>query len=338
MATPFVIDGENLPDTICVAGASAALLVGGAPFDGPAACVRIGRDIETGEFIVNPTVSEQENSDLELTIAGTADYISMVEAGAAEISEEDMLAAMTFGQEAIAAFCEKQAAFLAKVNPTPMDYTIHAADPSVAERVDAHLDEMSAALKDADKAARMQKVEELKSSIIENDFTEEERTAWGSDIKAALKALEKRAMRAMILETGERVDGRTPEEIRPLYIVPGYLPRVHGSGLFQRGQTQVMSVCTLGMLNEWQRLDTIWPEEGKRYMHQYNFPPYCTGETGRMGRLSAARWATAPWPSAHWCPCCPTPTLSPTPSAWSPRCSSPTAPPPWPPRAEAAWP
>ena len=130
VATPFVIDGENLPDTICVAGASAALLVGGAPFDGPAACVRIGRDIETGEFIVNPTVSEQENSDLELTIAGTADYISMVEAGAAEISEEDMLAAMTFGQEAIAAFCEKQAAFLAKVNPTPMDYTIHAADPS----------------------------------------------------------------------------------------------------------------------------------------------------------------------------------------------------------------
>ena len=277
VATPFVIDGENLPDTICVAGASAALLVGGAPFDGPAACVRIGRDIETGEFIVNPTNSEQENSDLELTIAGTADYISMVEAGAAEISEEDMLAAMTFGQEAIAAFCEKQAAFLAKVNPTPMDYTIHAADPSVAERVDAHLDEMSAALKDADKAARMQKVEELKSSIIENDFTEEERTTWGSDIKAALKALEKRAMRAMILETGERVDGR------PLYIVPGYLPRVHGSGLFQRGQTQVMSVCTLGMLNEWQRLDTIWPEEGKRYMHQYNFPPYCTGETGRMG-------------------------------------------------------
>ena len=283
VATPFVIDGENLPDTICVAGASAALLVGGAPFDGPAACVRIGRDIETGEFIVNPTNSEQENSDLELTIAGTADYISMVEAGAAEISEEDMLAAMTFGQEAIAAFCEKQAAFLAKVNPTPMDYTIHAADPSVAERVDAHLDEMSAALKDADKAARMQKVEELKSSIIENDFTEEERTTWGSDIKAALKALEKRAMRAMILETGERVDGRTPAEIRPLYIVPGYLPRVHGSALFQRGQTQVMSVCTLGMLNEWQRLDTIWPEEGKRYMHQYNFPPYCTGETGRMG-------------------------------------------------------
>ena len=327
VATPFVIDGENLPDTICVAGASAALLVGGAPFDGPAACVRIGRDIETGEFIVNPTNSEQENSDLELTIAGTADYISMVEAGAAEISEEDMLAAMTFGQEAIAAFCEKQAAFLAKVNPTPMDYTIHAADPSVAERVDAHLDEMSAALKDADKAARMQKVEELKSSIIENDFTEEERAAWGSDIEAALKALEKRAMRAMILETGERVDGRTPEEIRPLYIVPGYLPRVHGSGLFQRGQTQVMSVCTLGMLNEWQRLDTIWPEEGKRYMHQYNFPPYCTGETRHAwvrrssreighGAPGRARDCSRAVPSADDVPL--------RHPSWSPRCLLPT--------------
>ena len=210
VATPLVIDEEHLPDTICVAGASAALLVGGAPFDGPAAAVRIGRNAETGEFIVNPTNTEMETSDLELTIAGTADYISMVEAGAEEISEEDMLAAMTFGQEAIAAFCEKQSAFLARVNPTPMDYTIHAADPSVAERVDAHLAEMSAALKDADKAARMGKVEQLKAAITENDFTEEERTAWGSDIKAALKSLEKRAMRAMIIETGERVDGRTP--------------------------------------------------------------------------------------------------------------------------------
>ncbi len=283
VCTPLVVDGQNPPDTICVAGASAALLVGGAPFDGPAACVRIGRNVETGEFIVNPTTEEEENSDLELTIAGTADYISMVEAGAAEITEEDMLAAMTFGQEAIAAFCEKQAEFIAKVNPTPMEYTIHAADPSIAEKVDPFLADMSAALRDADKASRMQKVEELKARIIEEQFTDEERAAWGSDIKAALKALEKRAMRQMIIETGERADGRTPEEIRPLYIVPGYLPRVHGSGLFQRGQTQVLSVCTLGMLNEWQRLDTIWPEEGKRYMHQYNFPPYCTGETGRMG-------------------------------------------------------
>ncbi|MCI2241934.1 polyribonucleotide nucleotidyltransferase [Adlercreutzia faecimuris] len=283
VATTFVADQVNPPDTICVAGASAALLAGGAPFDGPAACVRIGRDKETGEFIVNPTYAEQENSDLELTIAGTADYISMVEAGAHEISEEDMLAAMTFGQEAIAAFCEKQAAFLAKVNPTPLPYVVHVPDPCIAERVGAYYDAMAAALKDADKQARMGKVDDLKAQIKEESFSEEERGAWASDINAACKALEKRAMRAMIIETGERADGRTPEEIRPLHIVPGYLPRVHGSGLFQRGQTQVMSVCTLGMLNEWQRLDTIEPVDGKRYMHQYNFPPYCTGETGRMG-------------------------------------------------------
>ena len=283
VATTLVVDGQNPPDCICVGGASAALMAGGAPFDGPAACVRIARDTETGEFIVNPTFDEQENSDLELTIAGTADYISMVEAGADEISEEDMLAAMTFGQEAIAAFCEKQASFLAKVNPQPMEYTIHEADPSVAERIKPYFEQMSAALKDADKHARMDKVAELKCSIKEGEFSEEERAAWGSDISAELKKLEKHAMRTMVIETGERADGRTPEEIRPLHIVPGYLPRVHGSGLFQRGQTQALSICTLGMLNEWQRLDTIDPAEGKRYMHQYNFPPYSTGEAGRMG-------------------------------------------------------
>ena len=283
VATTLVCDGENQPDVICVGGASAALLVGGAPFDGPAACVKIGRNVETGEFIVNPTYEEDANSDLDLTIAGTKDYISMVEAGAKEISEEDMLAAMTFGQEAIAAFCDKQAEFIAKVNPTPLEYKLHEPAPEIAERVEPYFDRMSAALKDADKLSRMDKVADLKSEITENEFSDDERASWGSDIAAALKKLEKKAMRRMVIETGERADGRRPDEIRPLHIVPGYLPRVHGSGLFQRGQTQALSVCTLGMLNEWQRLDTIEPVEGKRYMHQYNFPPYCTGEVGRMG-------------------------------------------------------
>ncbi len=283
VATTFVVDGENQPDCICVGGASAALMLASAPFEGPVACVKIARDPETKEFIVNPTYAEEEASDLSLTIAGGPDYISMVEAGAQEISEEDMLAAMNFGQEAIAAFCEKQQAFLDKCEITPVEWPIHVPDPSIAERVDAHYDEMSAALKDADKQSRIGKVEALKASIKENDFTEEERAAWASDIAAACKALEKHAMRRMVIETGERADGRRPEEVRPLYIQPGYLPRVHGSGLFQRGQTQVLSVCTLGMLNEGQRLDTIDPLEHKRYMHQYNFPPYCTGEVGRMG-------------------------------------------------------
>ena len=283
VCTTLVVDSINPPDTICVMGASAALMLGAAPFDGPAACVRIGRDVETGEFIVNPTFEESENSDLELTIAGTADYISMVEAGADEISEEDMLATMTFGQEAIAAFCEAQQRFLDRANIEPVEWPVHVADPAIAERVAPFMAEMSAALRDADKLSRMGKVEELKARIKEEQFSDEERAAWKGDIAAELKKLEKKAMRAMVIETGERADGRRPEDIRPLYIVPGYLPRVHGSGLFQRGQTQALSVCTLGMLNEWQRLDTIDPAEGKRYMHQYNFPPYCTGETGRMG-------------------------------------------------------
>ena len=283
VCTTLVVDSVNPPDTICVMGASAALMLGAAPFDGPAACVRIGRDIETGEFIVNPTFEESEHSDLELTIAGTADYISMVEAGADEISEQDMLAAMAFGQEAIAAFCEVQQRFLDRAHIQPVEWPVHVADPAIASRVAPFMDEMSAALHDADKLSRMGKVEELKERIKAEQFSDEERAAWKGDIAAELKKLEKKAMRAMVIATGERADGRTPEEIRPLYIVPGYLPRVHGSGLFQRGQTQVLSVVTLGMLNEWQRLDTIDPAEGKRYMHQYNFPPYCTGEAGRMG-------------------------------------------------------
>ncbi|MEF9876996.1 MAG: polyribonucleotide nucleotidyltransferase, partial [Gordonibacter sp.] len=283
VATTFVVDSINPPDTICVMGASAALMLGAAPFDGPAACVRIARNTETGEFIVNPTFEESEASDLELTIAGTADYISMVEAGANEISEEDMLAAMTFGQEAIAAFCEVQQRFLNRADIQPVEWPIHVADPSIAERIAPFEAEMAAAIRDADKQARMGKVAELKDRVRAEQFTDEERAAWKGDIAAALKKLEKKAMRAMVVETGERADGRRPEDIRPLHIVPGYLPRVHGSGLFQRGQTQALSIVTLGMLNEWQRLDTIDPAEGKRYMHQYNFPPYCTGEAGRMG-------------------------------------------------------
>ena len=170
-------------------------------------------------------------------------------------------------------FCEAQQRFLDRANIEPVEWPVHVADPAIAERVAPFMAEMSAALRDADKLSRMGKVEELKARIKEEQFSDEERAAWKGDIAAELKKLEKKAMRAMVIETGERADGRRPEDIRPLYIVPGYLPRVHGSGLFQRGQTQALSVCTLGMLNEWQRLDTIDPAEGKRYMHQYNFPP-----------------------------------------------------------------
>ena len=287
VATTLVADQINPVDTICVMAASAALTVGGVPFEGPLACVRIGRDRDTREFIVNPTYEERDNSDLDLELGGSADFISMLEAGADEISEEDMLSAMAFGQEAIAAFCEEEKKFFAKVEEAngPIQQREYILDEPIAEvhdRIFAHYGEMEAALKDADKLSRIGKVEALKESI-RAEFTEEEQGQWSRAIPVELKALEKHAMRLMVVETGERVDGRRADEVRPLMVKPDYLPRVHGSGLFQRGQTQVLSVCTLGMLNEWQRLDTIEPVDGKRYIHHYNFPPYCTGETGRMG-------------------------------------------------------
>ena len=280
--TTLSCDQVNQPDVPSIMGASAALMVGGAPFDGPVAGVRIGRNRETGEYIVNPTFQEDENSDLNLTVAGTKDYLQMVEAGADEVSEEDMVKALEFGQKVIGEFCDEQQKFLDKCEITPFEYELDQPIPEVIEKVESYYDQMASALKDADKQSRIAKVETLKDEI-KASFTDEQRDAWGREIAAACKALERKAMRTMIIETGERVDGRKSDEIRPLFIKPHYLPRAHGSGLFQRGQTQVLSVCTLGMLNEWQRLDTIDPAEGKRYMHQYNFPPYCTGETGRMG-------------------------------------------------------
>ena len=287
VATSLVADQINAVDTISVMGASAALHIGGVPYEGPLACVRIGRNSETGEFLVNPTYEERDHSDLDLELAGSATFISMLEAGAHEISEEDMLSAMAFGQEAIAAFCEEQKKFFEKWDAVngpieKREYILDEPIPEVHERIFAHYEEMSAALKDADKQSRMAKVADLMETI-KAEFNEEEQEEWSRAIAVELKSLEKHAMRVMVVETGERVDGRAADGIRPIMVKPDYLPLVHGSGLFQRGQTQVLSICTLGMLNEWQRLDTIEPVDGKRYIHHYNFPPFCTGETGRMG-------------------------------------------------------
>ena len=287
VATSLVADQSNPCDVICVMGASLALSLGGGPFEGPLACVRIGRNRETGEFLVNPTYEERENSDLDLELGGTRDFISMVEAGAEEVTEEDMLAAMQFGQEALGAFCDAQLQFIEeyeRVNGAIVkkEYPLDEPVAEVHDRIFAHYDEMAAALCDADKLSRMAKVDAVKQAIVA-EFTEEEQVEWEREIPVNLKKLEKQAMRTMVVETGERVDGRAADEIRPIMVKDNYLPLVHGSGLFQRGQTQVLSVLSLGMLNEGQRLDTIEPVEGKRYMHHYNFPPFCTGETGRIG-------------------------------------------------------
>lgn len=173
VATSLVCDGENPPDTISIMGASAALMVAGSPYEGPSACVRIGRNIETGEFIVNPTYEEDENSDLELTIAGTKDYISMVEASAKEVPEDLMLEAMTFAQVAIGKFCDAQQKFIDRVAPEKMEFKIHEADAKVKEIVGAHADDMDSCVNDVDIDSRKEKIANLKESITK-EFSDEE--------------------------------------------------------------------------------------------------------------------------------------------------------------------
>jgi len=281
IATVLSADQVNQPDVISIMGASSALLAGGVPFEGPLAGVRVCRDAE-GAFIVNPTFEEAEASDLDLVVAGSKDAVFMLEAGAREVSEEDMLAALMFAQEAIAAFCEVQERFLAKLEITPMVVPVHVIDPALEDRIfNFATDMMRAALHNPDKHLRMDAVQRVKDEAIAT-FTAEEMAEYGKDVKAVLKKLEKKTMRAMVLEEGERADGRALDEVRQITTVAGYLPRSHGSGLFTRGQTQVLSVLTLGMLSEWQRIDTIDVSEGKRYIHHYNFPPFSTGETGFM--------------------------------------------------------
>jgi polyribonucleotide nucleotidyltransferase len=281
IATVLSADQINQPDVISIMGASSALLAAGIPFEGPLAGVRVCRD-ENGEFLVNPSFEEAEASDLDLIVAGSKDAVYMLEAGAREVTEEDMLAALMFAQEAIGKFCEVQERFLAKLEITPMDVALQVVDPALKDSIfAAGADKMKTALHNSDKHARMGAVAAVKDEILAT-YSPEEIAASGKDIKASLKQLEKKTMRAMVLDEGERADGRALDEVRTITNTAGYLPRSHGSGLFTRGQTQVLSVLTLGMLSEWQRIDTIDVAEGKRYIHHYNFPPFSTGETGFM--------------------------------------------------------
>lgn len=280
IATVLSADQINQPDVICIMGASAALLVAGVPFEGPIAGVRVAR--VDGEYVVNPSFDELDSSDLDLVVAGSPDAIYMIEASANEVPEDEMLDAMAFAQKAIAEFCEAQTRFAAKCDPAPREVVIHEIEDSLRQRVfSAGVEKMRSALGNPDKQMRMSDVAAVKEDILA-EFTEDELSASGKNIRALLKELEKSTMRDMVLSEGERVDGRKIDEIRQVSSSVGYLPRAHGSGLFTRGQTQVLSVLTLGMLSEWQRIDTIDVSEGKRYLHHYNFPPFCTGEIGFM--------------------------------------------------------
>ncbi len=280
--TIFAVDMENPPDTLGTIAASAALCVSDIPFDGPVASVRIGH--VDGELVLQPTFAQLEASDLNLVVAGTKDAITMVEAEAGEVPESLLVEALAIGQEAITAICEMQEALASEVQPVKREYEAQSVDADILAAVDGQIgDELRSALRDAeDKADRDQRRAAVKASLLEG-LDEDADAEAHTD---AFDALEKRIVRRSILDDGVRADGRGHADLRPLSAEVDLVPRTHGSGLFQRGETQVLSFTTLAGSGMAQRLDDLTPEDSKRFMHHYNFPPFSTGETGRVGNPS----------------------------------------------------
>ena len=276
VAMTLSADREHQPDTLITVGASAALMVSDIPFNGPVSTVRVAR--VNGEFIVNPTFAEAEAGDLDVIVSGTKDAIMMIEAGAKEAPEEAILEAIEVGMAANRDIIKLQEELAALVAPVKKPFTPHVDNADAYAVVSGHLhdriDELvktaASERSDANKALRV----ELKEKFGEQ-FSDQ-------DLGDALFTTIKKAMRARILTEGIRADGRKVNEIRRLDIHAGVLPRTHGSGLFQRGQTQVLSIATLNGLTAMQKLDTLSPGETKRYMHHYNFPPYSVGEARQM--------------------------------------------------------
>ena len=278
IVTALSSDGQNYLDIPAIIGASAALTISDVPFEGPIAACRIGM-IED-EFIVNPTADQLEQSKLDLRMAGTKDAILMVEAGAKEVQEEVIIRALQVGHEAMQplfALLEQMREEVGK--PKYTDYPVITIEERDRERIVNRIGNRVAELV----VQPMGKKErDMASSALEDEilgsFAEDE-TIDPKDIKKVFGDVLKAETRRLVLENGQRADGRKTDEIRDIWGLTGLLPRAHGSGLFTRGETQAMSIATLGTPREVQRLDTLRPEETKRYMHHYNFPPFSTGET-----------------------------------------------------------
>ena len=280
VATVMSVEQDNSPEVSAMIGASVALSISDIPFGGPTAAVNVG--LVDGKIIINPTQAEREKSDLTLTVAGTIDKIAMIEAGANEVPDDVMLEAIKAAHVEIKKMCAFIQKMKDEIGKPKFEYKSFAVNEELyAELENEYKDRMKTDVQDKDKTViddRMAKLaEDAKNFLIEKhgeDFVEEH----SQEIGEALHKLEKKTVRSLIFDEHKRVDGRALDEIRPLSCEVGLLPRVHGSGLFTRGQTQVMSIATLGMISEEQMLDGIDEEQGKRYMHQYNFPPYSVGE------------------------------------------------------------
>jgi polyribonucleotide nucleotidyltransferase len=277
IGTVLVADQETPYDTVSMVGASAALALSDLPFEGPIGAVRVGRSLD-GEFILNPTYTQIAESDLDLVVAGTKEAITMVEAGANEVPENVMVEALQLAQDAVQAQAEAIQEWTREHGEDKQEIDEAEENPFFADFRERYFDRMKDGIVQTDRRARHDVLAELREELIE-DREEEEIT----QISAALSTLEKEAFRSMYLEDRKRTDLRAMDEIRPTSAEVQVLPRVHGTGLFTRGETQVLSSLALADLGLAQRLDTIEPQTGKRYMHHYNFPPYSTGETGRLG-------------------------------------------------------
>lgn len=284
--TVLSVDTDNSPEMTALFGSSLALSISDLPFEGPVASVVVGR--VDGQFIINPTVEEQDKSDIYLTVAGTKDAINMVESSAEEVSEEDMLEALMFGHEAIKELIEFEEKIMEEIGEPKKEYPIIKIDEEINSKVrDIITVKMVNAIQIEEKLARQEKIDELKEEVREA-FKEMYKDAEDineiiKQVNEVLEAIEYEEIRRLITEEKVRPDGRKIDEIRPLSSEVDILPRTHGSALFTRGQTQVLSVTTLGSINEYQILDGLSDEEGKRFMHHYNFPQFSVGETGRYG-------------------------------------------------------
>ena len=280
VGTVLCVEQDNSPEVAAMIGAATALAISDIPFNGPTAAVNVG--LVDGKIIINPTEEQREKSDLTLTVAATEKKITMIEAGANEVPDDVMLKAIKEAHKEIKKICKFIKKIQKDIGKPKFEYKSFEVDHDVYEFVESNFkDEMKEKVQEADKETRDNNISELTEKI-ENAYTEkfgeEAFEEHKQDIGEAIYKVEKKCVRELIFNEHKRVDGRGLDEIRPLSCEVGLLPRTHGSALFTRGQTQVLSVATLGMISEEQTLDGIDTEESKRYMHHYNFPSYSVGE------------------------------------------------------------
>ncbi|MEK3989616.1 polyribonucleotide nucleotidyltransferase [Robertmurraya sp. FSL R5-0851] len=275
------VDQDCSSEMAAMFGSSLALSVSDIPFEGPIAGVTVGRI--NGQFIINPSVAETEKSDMHLVVAGTKDAINMVEAGAEEVPEETMLEAIMFGHEEIKRLIAFQEEIAAEIGKEKTEVVLYQLDADLEAEIRGMCEaDMIKAIQVQEKHAREDAIRAVKDTVIAKYEEEEAADDDLKQVKQILDKMVKGEVRRLITEEKVRPDGRNPEEIRPLSSEVDLLPRTHGSGLFTRGQTQALSICTLGALGDVQILDGLGIEEEKRFMHHYNFPNFSVGETGPM--------------------------------------------------------